>query len=338
MLFNQLKRRELITLIGGAASAPVLLLPLAAHGRQDGPMRRVGVLMGLAANDPESQARLAAFAQGLQQSGWSISQNLRIDYRWGAGDADNMRKYAAELVALAPDVILAHSSAAVAPLLQANRTVPVVFTLVADPVGAGFVRSLAHPGENVTGVTNFEFAMSGKWLELLKEIAPNVKLAAVLRESGIAAGPGQFGAIQAVAPVLGVDVRPVDVREAGAIERDITAFAQASNGGLIVTGSPAASVHRELIIGLAARHRLPAVYNSGFYATSGGLLAYGPNFVDQFRRAAGYVDRILKGERPGDLPVQAPTKLELIINLKTAEALGLTVPPMLLARADEVIE
>jgi len=337
MQINQLKRRTFITLLGGVAVAPALI-SRAVLAQQRDRVRHVGVLMGLAADDPESQARLAAFVQGLQQLGWSIGQNLRIDYRWGAGNTDNMRKYAAELVELAPDVILAHSSAAVAPLLQANRTVPVVFTLVADPVGAGFVRSLAHPGGNVTGVTNFEFAMSGKWLELLKEIAPNVKLAAVLRESAIAAGPGQFGAIQAVAPVLGVDVRPVDVREAGAIERDITAFAQASNGGLIVTGSPAASVHRELIIGLAARHRLPAVYNSGFYATSGGLLAYGPNFVDQFRRAAGYVDRILKGERPGDLPVQAPTKLELIINLKTAEALGLTVPPMLLARADEVIE
>jgi putative ABC transport system substrate-binding protein len=332
-----MKRRNFITLLGGVAASPALI-SRAVRAQPRDRVRHVGVLMGLAANDPESQARLAAFAQGLQQSGWSIGQNLRIDYRWGAGDADNMRKYAAELVALAPDVILAHSSAAVAPLLQASRTVPVVFTLVADPVGAGFVKSLAHPGENVTGVTNFEFAMSGKWLELLKEIAPNVKRAAVLRESAIAAGPGQFGAIQAVAPILGVDVRPVDVREAGAIERDITAFAQVSNGGLIVTGSPAASVHRDLIIGLAARYRLPAVYNSSFYATSGGLLAYGPNFVDQFRRAAGYVDRILKGEKPADLPVQAPTKYELVINLKTAKALGLDVPPTLLARADAVIE
>jgi putative ABC transport system substrate-binding protein len=242
------------------------------------------------------------------------------------------------MVALAPEVILAHSSAAVAPLLQETRTIPIVFTLVADPVGAGYVQSLARPGGNVTGVTNFEYAMSGKWLELLKEIAPQVKHAAVLRESAIAAGPGQFGAIQAVAPVLGVDVRPVDVRAAGEIERDITTFAQVSNSGLIVTGSPAASVHRELIIRLAARHGLPAVYNSRFYATGGGLLAYGPNFVDQFRRAAAYVDRILKGERPADLPVQAPTKLELVINLKTADALRLTVPPTLLARADEVIE
>jgi putative ABC transport system substrate-binding protein len=337
MRFNHLKRREFITLLAGAAAAPALM-PCAVGAQQRDRVRRVSVLMGLAADDPESQARLAAFAQSLQQSGWTIGQNLRIDYRWGAGNADNMRKYAAELVALAPDVILAHSSAAVGPLLQESRTVPVVFTLVADPVGAGFVASLVRPGGNVTGVTNFEYAMSGKWLELLKEIAPDVKRAAVLRESAIATGPGQFGAIQAVAPALDVDVRPVDVRDAGEIERDITAFAQVSNGGLIVTGSPAATVHRDLIIRLSARHRLPAVYNSGFYATSGGLLAYGPNFVDQFRRAAGYVDRILKGEKPADLPVQAPTKYELVINLKTAKALGLDIPATVLARADELIE
>jgi putative ABC transport system substrate-binding protein len=335
MQFDRLKRREFITLLGGAAVPE--LWPRGV-GQQRDRVRRVGVLMGLAADDPESQARLAAFAQGLQQSGWTLGQNLRIDYRWGAGNADNMRKYSAELVALTPDVILAHSSAAVAPLLQVSRTVPIVFTLVADPVGAGFVNSLARPGGNVTGVTNFEYAMSGKWLELLKEIAPNVKRAAVLRESAIAAGPGQFGAIQAVAPALGVDVRPIDVRNAGEIERDITAFAQGSNGGLIVTGSPAATVHRDLIIGLSARHRLPAVYNSGFYASSGGLLAYGPDFVDQFRRAAAYVDRILKGEKPADLPVQAPIKYELVINLKTAKALRLEIPAMLLARTDEVIE
>jgi putative ABC transport system substrate-binding protein len=336
MQFDRLKRREFITLLGGAAVPE--LWPRGVGAQQRDRVRRVGVLMGLAADDPESQARLAAFAQGLQQSGWTLGQNLRIDYRWGAGNADNMRRYSAELVALAPDVILAHSSAAVAPLLQVSRTVPIVFTLVADPVGAGFVNSLARPGGNVTGVTNFEYAMSGKWLELLKEIAPNVKRAAVLRESAIAAGPGQFGAIQAVAPALGVDVRPIDVRNAGEIERDITAFAQGSNGGLIVTGSPAATVHRDLIIGLSARHRLPAVYNSGFYASSGGLLAYGPDFVDQFRRAAAYVDRILKGEKPADLPVQAPIKYELVINLKTAKALGLEIPAMLLARTDEVIE
>ncbi len=249
-----------------------------------------------------------------------------------------MRKYAAELVALAPDVILAHSSAAVAPLLQETRSIPIVFTIVADPVGAGFVNSLARPGGNVTGFNNFEYAMGGKWLELLKEIAPNLTRAAVLRESAIAAGPGQFGAIQAVAPALGVELRPIDVRDAGEIERDITAFAQGSNGGLIVTGSPAASVHRDLIIELAARHRLPAVYNSRFYVTSGGLIAYGPDFVDQFRRAAAYVDRILKGEKPSNLPVQAPTKYDTVLNLKTAKAMGIELPPSVLVRADEVME
>jgi putative tryptophan/tyrosine transport system substrate-binding protein len=327
-------RRELIVMLGAAPA----LWPRAVGAQQRDRVRRVGVLMGLAANDPESQARLAAFAQGLQQSGWTIGQNLRIDYRWGAANSDDMRKYSAELLALAPDVILAHSSAAVAPMLQATRTVPIVFAVVSDPVGAGFVNSLAHPGGNATGFTNFEYAMGGKWLELLKEIAPRVTRVAVLRESAISAGPGQFGAIQAVAPVLGVDLRPVDVRDAGEIERDITAFAQGSNGGLIVTGSPAATVHRALIIGLAARHRLPAVYHSRFYVPSGGLVAYGPDFVEEFRRAAAYVDRILKGEKPADLPVQAPTKFELVINLKTAKAIGLDVPPPLIARADEVIE
>jgi putative ABC transport system substrate-binding protein len=335
MQFEELQRREFIALVAASTTA---LLPFAARARSDTRIRRVGVLIGLAANDPESQVRLAAFAQGLQQLGWTIGQNIDIQYRWSGGDAERMRKHAAELVALAPDVILAHSSAAVAPLLQATRTVPIVFTLVADPVGAGFINSLAHPGGNVTGVTNFDYALSAKWLELLKEIAPQVKRVAVLRESAIATGPGQFGAIQAAAPLLGMDVSPIDVRHAEDIEREITSFAQLPNGGLIVTGSPAASVHRDLIIGLAAQHRLPAVYNSGFYAASGGLLAYGPDFVDQFRQAAGYVDRILKGERVADLPVQAPTKLELVLNLKTAEALGLAVPPALLARADAVIE
>src|SRR5262249_6760939 len=233
----------------------------------------------------------------------------------GAGNADTMRKHAAELVALAPDVILAHSSAAVAPLLQASQTIPVVFTIVADPVGAGFVNSMARPGGNVTGFTNFEYGLSGKWLELLKEVAPGLKRAAVLRESAIAAGPGQFGAIQAVAPALGVELRPIDVRDAGQIERDIRSFAQNSNGGLIITGSPAATVHRDLIITLSAQLRFPAIYNSPFYVAGGGLMAYGPDFVDQFRRAAGYVDRILKGEKPADLPVQAPTKYELVINV-----------------------
>jgi putative ABC transport system substrate-binding protein len=332
-----LKRRKFITLLGGATAATALM-PRAVGKQQRDRVLRVGVLTGLAADDPESQVRLAAFAQGLQQLGWTVGQNLRIDYRWGAGNADNMRKYAAELVALAPDVILAHSSAAVAPLLQASCSVPIVFTIVADPVGAGFVNSLARPGGNVTGFTNFEYAMGGKWLELLKAIAPGVTRAAVLRESAIAAGPGQFGAIQAVAPALGVDLRPLDVRDAGEIERDITAFAQGSNGGLIVTGSPAATVHRDLIIGLAARHRLPAVYNSRFYAASGGLVAYGPDFADQFRRAAAYVDVILRGGKPADLPVQAPTKYELVINLRAAKLLGLALSPALLVAANEVLE
>jgi putative ABC transport system substrate-binding protein len=301
-------------------------------------MRRIGVLMNIAADDPQSQARLAAFAQGLQQLGWTIGQNLRVDYRWGSGNAEAMRKHAAELVSLGPDVILAHSSGALAPLLQVTRTVPIVFTVVADPVGAGYVEGLARPGGNATGFANFEYGIAGKWLELLKEIAPRVTRVAVLRETAIAAGPGQFGALQGAAPSLGAELRPVDVRDAGEIERAITAFAQGSNGGLIVTGSPAAAVHRELIVSLAVQHRLPAVYNTRFYAASGGLISYGPDFVDMFRRAAGYVDRILKGEKPADLPVQAPTKYELVINLKTAKALGLEVPPTLLARADEVIE
>jgi putative ABC transport system substrate-binding protein len=328
-----LRRRQFITLLGGAAAWPV-----AVRAQQGERMRRIGLLLNITVDDPESQARLAAFAQGLQQLGWTIGQNVLVDYRWGGGNADAMRKHAAELVALAPDVILAHSSAALAPLLQVTRTVPIVFTIVADPVGAGYVEGLARPGGNATGFTNLEYGIAGKWLELLKEIAPGVTRVAVLRETAIAAGPAQFGALQGSAPSLGVELRPVDVRDAGEIERAITAFGQGSNNGLIVTGSPAAVVHRELIISLAARHRLPAVYNSRFYAASGGLISYGPDFVDQFRRAAGYVDRILKGEKPVDLPVQAPTKYELVINLKTAKALGLDIPTSVLARADEVIE
>jgi putative ABC transport system substrate-binding protein len=291
-----------------------------------------------AADDPEYQARITAFLQELAQLGWIDGRNVRIDTRWGVADADRIRKYAAELVALAPDVILANSSAALAPLLQATRTVPIVFTTVADPAGAGYVDSLARPGGNATGFVVFEYSIAAKWLELLKEIAPRVTRAAVLRESAIAAGPSQFAVIQAAAPSLGVELRAIETRDAGEIERAITAFAQGSNGGLIVTGSPAAIFHRGLIVALAARHRLPAVYNGRYYVNSGGLISYGPDSVDQFRRAASYVDRILKGEKPADLPVQAPTKYELVINLKTAKALGLTVPPMLLARADEVIE
>jgi len=327
------RRKFLAALLAGAVAA----WPLAAHGQQ-GRMRHIGVLMGITADDSESQARLAAFAQGLQQLGWTVGQNVRVDYRWGGGNVDSMRKYAAELVALAPDVILAHSSAAVAPLLQATRTIPIVFTTVSDPVGAGFVDSLARPRGNATGFLVWEYSIAVKWLELLKEIAPRVTRAAVLRESAIATGPAQFGVIQAVAPLLGVELRAVDTRDAGEIERAITAFARSPNGGLVVTGSTLAAVHRDLIITLAARHRLPAVYFGRYFVTDGGLISYGPDFVDQFRRAAGYVDRILKGEKPADLPVQAPTKYDLVLNLKTAKALGLQIPDRLLAIADEVIE
>jgi putative ABC transport system substrate-binding protein len=328
-----MKRREFMTWVAAAAA-----WPLAASAVEVSRVRRIGVLMGLTADDPESQVRLGAFAQGLQQSGWIVGQNLRIDYRWGAGNVEIMRKHAADLIARTPEVVLAHSSAAVTSLLQESRAVPVVFTLVADPVGAGYVKSLAHPGGNVTGFTNFEYSIGGKWLQLLKEIAPNVTRVAVLRESFVAAGPGQFGAIQAVAQSHGVELRPVDLRDAQEIERDITAFAKDLNGGLIVTGSPAATVHRSLINALALRHRLPVVFNSRFYANSGGLISYGPDFVDQFRRAADYVDRILKGEKPADLPVQAPTKYELVVNLRTAKDMGMTIPPQVLARADDVIE
>jgi len=328
-----MRRREVITLIGGS-----MAWPLAARAQPARPVRLIGVLMNYAETDPVSRSLVAAFAQGLQQLGWTIGQNVKVDYRWGGGDAEARRKHAAELVALAPDVILAHSSAALAPLLQVTRTVPIVFTVVADPVGAGYVEGLARPGGNATGFTNFEYGIAGKWLELLKEIAPGVTRVAVLRETAIAAGPAQFGALQGSASSLGVELRPVDVRDADQIERAIAAFAQGSNSGLIVTGSPAAVFHRELIISLAARHQLPAVYNNRVYAASGGLVSYGPDFVDQFRRAAGYVDRILKGEKPADMPVQASTKYELVINLKTAKALGLKIPLTLLARADEVIE
>ena len=301
-------------------------------------MRRIGVLKPAASDNQQYQAYLAAFLQGLQQLGWADGRNVRIDTRWGALNADLMRKYAGELVALAPDVVMAVSSGAVAPLREVTRTVPIVFATVADAVGAGFVESLARPGGNVTGFTAFEYALSGKWLELLKEIAPSVTRAAVLRDSSIVAGIGQFAAIQAVAPSLGVELRPVDLRDAGEIERAITAFAQGANGGLIVTGSASATTHRNLIVALAARHKLPAVYYGRYYVTGGGLISYGPDFIDHYRRAAGYVDRILKGEKPADLPVQAPTKYELVINMKTAKALGLDIPPTVLARADEVIQ
>jgi len=301
-------------------------------------MRRIGVLTPWPADDAEGHARLAAFAQALQQSGWTVGQNVRIDYRWGPGNAETMRKYATELVALAPDVVLASNAAAVEPLLEASRIVPIVFASVADPVAAGFVESLARPGGNTTGFTIFEYSISGKWLELLKEVAPRVMRVAVLRELGIAAGPAQFGAIQALAPSLSVELRPIGVRDAGEIERGLAAFAEGSDGGIIVIGSPGVAIQRDLIIALAAKHRLPAVYNARLYPAAGGLISYGPDILDQYRRAAGYVDRILKGEKPADLPVQAASKYELVVNLKTAKALGLTVPQSLIARADEVIE
>jgi len=327
-----MRRREFITMLGGAASA----WPLAARAQQAERMRRIGVLTPFPADDAEGHAWLTVFTQALQQSGWTVGQNVRIDYR--PGNPATMRKYATELVALQPDVILAITSAAVAPLLEASRTVPIVFAAVADPVAAGYVESLARPGGNATGFTLFEYSISGKWLELLKEIAPHVKRAAVLRDASIAPGLGEFGVIQALAPSLGVELRPVDVRDAGEIERAITAFAQGSDGGMIVTGSPSAVIHRGLIIALAAKHRLPTVYPYRVAADVGGLISYGADYLDQQRRAASYVDRILKGEKSADLPVQAPTKYELVINLKTAKALGLKVPPALLARTDEVIE
>jgi putative ABC transport system substrate-binding protein len=326
-------RREFITLLGGAVAA----WPLAARAQQPERIRRIGALSPRA-DDPEARALLAAFLQGLAQLGWLEGRNVRIDARWGAGDTDRIRRYAAELVALAPDVILATSTATVAPLQQATRTVPIVFASVIDPVGAGFVASLARPGGNTTGFTIYEYGISGKWLELLKQIAPGVTRAAILRDPAIASGIGQFAAIQGAAPPFGVEVSPVNVHDGADIERDITEFARTSNGGLIVTGATRVNINRDLIIALAARHRLPAVYSDRALVVGGGLISYGPDRVDSHRRAASYVDRILRGEKPADLPVQAPTKYELVINLKTAKALGLDVPQTLLATADEVIE
>ena len=331
-----MKRREFITLLGGGAA---VAWPLAARAQQPERVRRIGVLMASAADDSESQARIAAFLQGLQQLGWADGRNVRIDTRWATTDADDIRRHAAELAALAPDVLVAATgTVTAAPLLQATRTVPIVFVQVIDPVGAGFVVSLARPGGNATGFTIYEYGMSGKWLELLKEIAPRMARAAVLRDPAIASGIGQFAAAQAVAPSLGVELSPVDVRDAGEIERAVTAFARSPNGGLIVTASALATRHRDLIIALAARHRLPAVYSYRYMVAAGGLVSYGPDSLDQYRRAAGYVDRILKGEKPADLPVQAPTKYALVLNLKTAKALGLDIPTTVLSRADEVIE
>jgi len=331
-----MRRREFITLVGSTTAA--MARPLAAHAQQSKRMRRVAALMPYSANDPQSQNRNAAFLQGLQQLGWTVGQNVQIDYRWSEGSEDDTRKYVAELVAQAPDVIFVSGSAAIDPLRRATRTVPIVFVLVPDPVGAGFVDSLARPGGNVTGFTQFDYGIGAKWLEVLKEIAPNTTRAAVIRDPAITAGIGQWGAIQSMSPSVGIEVSPVNLVDAGEIDRGLTAFARSPNGGLIVTGSALAVVHRDLIIALAARLRLPAVYYDRYFVAAGGLISYGSNNVEQYRLAAAYVDRILKGEKPEDLPVQAATKYELVINLKTAKALGLTVPPSLLSRADEVIE
>jgi putative ABC transport system substrate-binding protein len=326
-----MKRRDFLTLLSGAAAWP---LAARAEGER---VRRIGVLVPHDQDSPVGQARIAALLQELQRLGWT-GRNVRIDIRWAGADVENIRKHAAELAALAPDVILANGSVVVTPLLQATRTVPIVFVVVPDPVGAGFVDSLARPGGNATGFVQFEYGLSGKWLELLKEIAPRLTRAAVLRDAAIPSGTGQFGAIQSVAPSVGLEVSPVNIRDAGEIERAVAAFARSANGGLIVTGSALAQLHRNLIITLAARYKLPAIYFERFFVTAGGLISYGPDLVDQYRRAADYVDRILKGEKPAELPVQAPTKYETVINLKTAKALGLEIPQTVLARADEVIE
>jgi putative ABC transport system substrate-binding protein len=329
-----MKRREFITLLGGAAAA----WPVAARAQQGDRVRRIGVLSSSSVNEPTSQLRLNALHRGLQQAGWIEGRNLQIERRWSAGNVDDLRKYAAELVALAPDAILANGSAALTVLLQETRILPIVFTDVPDPLGAGFVHSLSRPGGNATGFMLFEYSMSGKWLELLKEIAPGVARVAVLRDPTMIAGVGQFAAIQSVAPSLRVDLRPIDVRDAAEIERGVSAFVEGTNSGLIVASSPVAGLHRDLIIRLAAEHKLPAIYSFDYYAAGGGLIAYGPDPNDPFHRAADYLDRVLKGVKPSELPVQAPTKYKLVINLKTARALGLEVPPSLLARADEVIE
>jgi putative ABC transport system substrate-binding protein len=330
-----MNRREFITLLGGVAAA----WPLAASAQQPQRVRRIGVFMPGVADDPEYEARNAAFLQGLGELGWIVGRNVRIDYRWGAGDVERYRVIAAELIALSPDVVLALGYSIVSALQKATRSVPIVFANVTDPVGGGLVASLARPGGNATGFVTSEFGFAGKWLELLKEVAPRVKRVAVLRDSAIASQIALFGSIQSVAPSLGVELRPIDTRDAGEIEHAVVAFAGKPNGGGLIAASGAGVIkHRELIVALAARHRLPAVYAYRSHVMSGGLIAYGSDQIDHFRRAAGYVDRILKGEKPADLPVQQPTKYELVINLKTAKALGIDVPATVLARADEVIE
>jgi putative ABC transport system substrate-binding protein len=328
-----MRRRNFI-----AGLATTAAWPVAARAQQPERVRRIGVLLATTADDMEFQAWVGAFLQALALLGWTIGRNVRVDTRWATANAGEIRRHAAELSALAPDVILAHGASTVGALLQATRTVPIVSPVLGDPVGAGFVDSLARPGGNVTGFMSIEYGMAGKWLELLKETVPSVTRAAVLRDPSQGSGTSQFGAIQAVAPSLRVEVNPINIRDAEEIERAVAAFAHSANGGLIATAGPASTRHRDLIVKLAAQHTLPAVYYERFFVAGGGLISYGPDFIDQYRRAAGYVDRILKGEKPADLPVQAPTKYELVINLKTAKALGLTIPTSVLARADEVIE
>jgi putative ABC transport system substrate-binding protein len=329
-----MKRREFITLLSGAAAA----WPLAAHAQQADRIRRIGILMNIAADDSVAQNYVGAFMQGLAQLGWSVGRNLRVDLRWGAGDAERIRRYAAELVALSPDVILAAGGPVVIAVQLSSRTVPIVFAQSIDPVGAGYVQSLARPGGNATGFTQFEYSLASKWPELLKEIVPGIKRVGVLRDSTNPAGIGQWAIIQSAAAAVGMELTPIQVHDPSEMERGVAAFARESNGGLVVPVSASAIIHRELIIASAARRRLPAVYPYRYFVTSGGLISYGPDLLGQYRLAANYVDRILKGEKPADLPVQSPTKYELVINLKTAKALGLDVPQTLLARADEVIE
>jgi ABC-type uncharacterized transport system substrate-binding protein len=331
---SNMRRRDFIVATVGSA----LARPNLARAQQNGRIRRIAALMPFTATDAQAQARNAAFLQGLQQLGWTVGRNIQIDYRWSAGNVDDTRKYASELVALAPDIIFVPGSSAVGPLLQVTRSIPVVFTMVADPVGSGFVASLSRPGGNATGFMIFEYGIGAKWLEVLKQLTTGLKRVAVIRDPYIIAGIGQWGAIQSVAPSFGVELTPINVDDAAELERAIAAFARASNGGMIVTGSARAVINRDLIIALAARHKLPAIYYERYFVAAGGLISYGPDFIDQFRQAASYVDRILKGEKPADLPVQAPTKYELVVNLKTAKALGLTVPPTLLASTDDVIE
>ena len=328
-----MRRREFITLLGGAVAA----WPLAAHSQQPDRMRLIGALTGIA-DEPSFQARYNAFIQGLKELGWTDGRNIRVEYRYGGGDLENTRRQAVELVALAPDVILVVGGLATERLLKVTRTVPIVFVIVPDPVGSGFVARLSRPGGNATGFVQFEYSLSGKWLELLREIAPGVTRVAVLRDPDLASGIGQFAVIQSLASSLGVEVRAINVRDAGEIERAVTAFARSQNGGLILTASALGLAHRDIVVALAAQYKLPAVYYRRYFVDGGGLMSYGYDVLEQYRGAAGYVDRILKGEKPAELPVQAPTKYELIINLKTAKALGLAVPSSLLARADEVIE